>query len=133
MSIDAVVTPEIILAVAVLAIFAMIVYYCIRTTYGQCTSDTTVNQNDDIYTVETLPPAYSGLSIRLPPSYSQACRIIGYHRSQEHISEEHTNVGFENDVSEIVLNRSSSDLSNTNVINFPSSSDNTNSQDNIQL
>jgi hypothetical protein len=37
MSIDAVVTPEIILAVAVLAIFAMIVYYCIRTTYGQCT------------------------------------------------------------------------------------------------
>ena len=45
MSIDAVVTPEIILAVAVLAIFAMIVYYCIRTTYGQCTSDTTENQS----------------------------------------------------------------------------------------
>jgi hypothetical protein len=61
-----------------------------------------------------LPPAYSGLSIRLPPSYSQACRIIGYHRSQEHISEEHTNVGFENDVSELVLNGYSSDLSNTN-------------------
>jgi hypothetical protein len=91
------------------------------------------SSDDDIYTVETLPPAYSGLSIGLPPSYSQACRIIGYHRSQEHISEEHTNIGFENDVSEIVLNGSSSDLSNTNVINFPSSSDNTNSQDNIQL
>jgi hypothetical protein len=45
MSIDAVVTPEIILAVAVLAIFAMIVYYWIRTTYGQCTSDTTENQS----------------------------------------------------------------------------------------
>jgi hypothetical protein len=88
--------------------------------------------DDDIYTVETLPPAYSGLSIRLPPSYSQACRIIGYHRSQEHILEEHTNVGFENDVSEIVLNGYLSDLSNTNVINFLSSSDNTNSQDNIQ-
>ena len=98
------------------------------------TIDTTLlfSSDDDIYTVETLPPAYSGLSIRLPPSYSQACRIIGYHRSQEHISEEHTNVGFENDVSEIVLNGSSSDLSNTNFINFPSSSDNTNSQDNIQ-
>jgi len=99
------------------------------------TIDTTLlfSSDDDIYTVETLPPAYSGLSIRLPPSYSQACLIIGYHRSQEHIPEEHTNVGFENDVSEIVLNGSSSDLSNTNVINFPSSSDNTNSQDNIQL
>jgi hypothetical protein len=45
MSIDAVVTPAIILAVAVLAIFAMIVYYWIRTTYGQCTSDTTENQS----------------------------------------------------------------------------------------
>jgi hypothetical protein len=65
-----------------------------------------IGSDDDIYTVETLPPAYSGLSIRLPPSYSQACRIIGYHRSQENISEEHTNVGFENDVSEIVLNMS---------------------------
>ena len=91
------------------------------------------SSDDDIYAVETLPPAYSGLSIRLPPSYSQACSIIGYHRSQEHILEEHTNVGFQNDVSEIVLNRSSSDLSYTNVINFPSSSDNTNSQDNTQL
>jgi hypothetical protein len=38
MSIDAAVTPAIILGVAVLAIFAMIVYYWIRTTYGQCTS-----------------------------------------------------------------------------------------------
>ena len=45
MSIDVVVTPAIILAVAVLAIFAMIVYYWIRTTYGQCTSDTTENQS----------------------------------------------------------------------------------------
>ena len=45
MSIDAAVTPAIILAVAVLAIFAMIVYYLIRTTYGQCTSDTTENQS----------------------------------------------------------------------------------------
>jgi hypothetical protein len=45
MSIDAAVTPAIILAVAVLAIFAMIVYYWIRTTYGQCTSDTTENQS----------------------------------------------------------------------------------------
>jgi hypothetical protein len=45
MRIDVVVTPAIILAVAVLAIFAMIVYYWIRTTYGQCTSDTTENQS----------------------------------------------------------------------------------------
>jgi hypothetical protein len=45
MSIDVVATPAIILAVAVLAIFAMIVYYWIRTTYGQCTSDTTENQS----------------------------------------------------------------------------------------
>ena len=45
MSIDVVVTPAIILGVAVLAIFAMIVYYWIRTTYGQCTSDTTENQS----------------------------------------------------------------------------------------
>jgi hypothetical protein len=45
MSIDAAVTPAIILGVAVLAIFAMIVYYWIRTTYGQCTSDTTENQS----------------------------------------------------------------------------------------
>jgi hypothetical protein len=45
MRIDVVVTPAIILAVAVLAIFAMIVYYWIRTTYGQCTSDPTENQS----------------------------------------------------------------------------------------
>ena len=45
MSIDAVVAPAIILAVAVLAIFAMIVYNWIRTTYVQCTSDTTENQS----------------------------------------------------------------------------------------
>lgn len=91
------------------------------------------SSDDDIYPVETLPPAYSGLSIRLPPSYSQACLIVGYRRSQEDIQEEHTNVGLENDVSEVVLNGSSSDLTNTIVINFPSSSDNTSSADNIQL
>ena len=118
-----------------------------------------VSSDDDICAVESLPPAYSGLSIRLPPSYSQACRIIyyrpsqehipeehtnvgfendvpesriiGYHHSEEYIPEEHTNVGFENDVPEIVLNGFSPDLSNNNVINFPSSSDNTNSGDNI--
>jgi hypothetical protein len=45
MSIDAAVTPAIIHGVAVLAIFAIIVYYWIRTTYGQCTSDTTENQS----------------------------------------------------------------------------------------
>ena len=45
MSIDAVVTPAIILAVAVLAIFVMIVYYWIRTKFVQCTSDTTENQS----------------------------------------------------------------------------------------
>ena len=45
MSIDAVVAPAIILAIAVLAIIAMIVYYWIRTTYCQCTSDTTENQS----------------------------------------------------------------------------------------
>ena len=45
MTIDAVVALAIILAIAVLAIIAMIVYYWIRTTYGLCTSDTTENQS----------------------------------------------------------------------------------------
>ena len=91
------------------------------------------SSDDDICPVETLPPAYSDICIRLPPSYCQACRIMGHRPSQEDIPEEHTKVGFENDVPEIVLNKSSSDVSNTNVIHFPSLSDNLNSEDNIQL
>ena len=102
-------------------------------------TDITIQQHHSLFSsdnvicaVEILPPTYSRLFICSPPSYSQACRIIGYHRSQEHIPEEHTNVGLENGVPEIVLNGSSSDLSMNNVINVPSSSDSTNSADTIQ-
>ena len=63
MRIDVVVTPAIILAVAVLAIFAMIVYYWIRTTYGQCTSDTTENQSTCMFILELSRLIYTKIHI----------------------------------------------------------------------
>jgi hypothetical protein len=73
MSIDVVVTPAIILAVAVLAIFAMIVYYWIRTTYGQCTSDTTENQSMLILELSRL--IYTKIHIL---SYIQLRKLFGF-------------------------------------------------------
>lgn len=45
-----------------------------------------ISGDERIFTLEslpqeaTLPPLYSGLSVHLLPTYSQACRIIGYNR-----------------------------------------------------
>lgn len=66
--------------------------------------------------VWTLPPAYSDLSQHLPPSYSQACHVIDYTRSEDNIVDGQTNPGFEiqpNDTD------SYSSSSTNNVINFP--------------
>ncbi|CAG2239359.1 unnamed protein product [Mytilus edulis] len=102
-------------------ILSLLLYYCIKSACGNCRS--TSNPGDErIFTLEslpqeaTLPPSYSGLSVHLLPTYSQACRIIGYNRpSSESITRTEPYLEQEN-VS------CYSEESNNNVLNFPSTS-----------
>ncbi|CAG2204080.1 unnamed protein product [Mytilus edulis] len=83
----------VIVVVAILFLFSLMGYCCIKAACARRASSN-LNTIEDT-SVWTLPPAYSDLSQHLPPSYSQACHVIDYTRSEDNIVDGQTNPGFE--------------------------------------
>ncbi|XP_071156705.1 uncharacterized protein [Mytilus edulis] len=114
----------VIVVVAILFLFSLMGYCCIK---AACARRASSNLNTSAETsVWTLPPAYSDLSQHLPPSYSQACRVIDYTRSEDNIVDEQINPSFEIQPDDT---ESYSSSSTNNVINFPDVQEN--QQDNL--
>lgn len=117
--IQAIIVPTVIFGLALLTFLFIIFYYCVKSAFGSCCCSTRNLGDERIFTLETLPqeatlpPSYSGLSVHLPPTYSQACRIIGYRPSSESITRTESYLEQEN-----VSCHSEETTSNNSVIIF---------------